>query len=75
MEEEHAKQVVGAFGLLDRALEQAEWEFVTEKRGVSVSYCAFEGDSVSTFKGEGIIAVVCVCVFLVCLCSCCFAGT
>ena len=56
--DEHSKTIDSTFDLLDRALQEKEWEFVTEKRGVTVSYFIFPDDSISTFKGEGVIAVV-----------------
>lgn len=59
MQEEHRNKINESFDLLERALNETEWEFVTEKRGVTVSYFLFPGDSISTFKGEGVIATVC----------------
>ena len=58
--EEHQAKVNEAFDALDRCLDiELIWEPVVEKKGVTVSYHAFEGDPVSTFRGDGIIAVVC----------------
>ena len=65
MQPEHKQAVDSGFSLLDRALEESGWEFVIEKRGVTVSSYAFSGDTVSTFKGDGLIAVVSLTHFLV----------
>ena len=58
MQADHQPVVEAAFQALDRALAHDEWEFVVDKKGVVVSSFAFEGESVSTFKGEGMVARV-----------------